>query len=172
MIRVARPDDLPVLREIERAAGSAFGDFGMAAIANDDPLTEELLAVFQRDGRAWVVADSDDQPVGYVLVSRVDGNGHVDQVSVHPTHSRQGLGRALLEEAEAWAEKCGLPALTLTTFVHVPWNAPYYERLGFRTLHADETGEGLRAVEDHERALGLALWPRVSMQRAVRRTPR
>jgi len=31
-IRVARADDLPALRELERAAGAPFRDIGMAAI--------------------------------------------------------------------------------------------------------------------------------------------
>lgn len=36
MIRSARVDDLPVLGDIERAAGAAFRDLGMAAVADAD----------------------------------------------------------------------------------------------------------------------------------------
>ena len=43
-----------------------------------------------------------------------------------------------------------MPAVTLTTFRDVPWNAPYYERLGFRTLAADEITPGLAAIRAHE----------------------
>ena len=39
---------------------------------------------------------------------------------------------ALIEHVAGWARAHGSPALTLTTFTEVPWNAPYYERLGFR----------------------------------------
>ncbi|MGH3698833.1 MAG: alpha/beta fold hydrolase [Pseudonocardiaceae bacterium] len=35
----------------------------------------------------------------------VDGNAHVEQVSVHPDHARQSLGAALLDTAAAWAEQ-------------------------------------------------------------------
>lgn len=167
MIRVARAEDLPSLREIERAAGSAFRDLGMAAVADDEPPALSDLAAFQQDGRAWVATDAADRPVAYLLISVVDGNAHVDQVSVHPTHARQRLGRALLDTADAWARQRGLPAMTLTTFADVPWNAPYYERLGFHVLDQHEVGEGLRQVEEHERSIGLAVWPRVSMRRAV-----
>jgi hypothetical protein len=36
MIRNARPDGLPVLRELERAAAEAFRDLGMDAVADDE----------------------------------------------------------------------------------------------------------------------------------------
>src|SRR6476646_10082429 len=54
VIRLARRDDLPALREVERAAGAPFRDVGMDAVADDEPPSIEELAVFQQDGRAWV----------------------------------------------------------------------------------------------------------------------
>src|SRR5918997_3435051 len=113
MIRVARSDDLPALRELERVAGAPFRDLGMAAVADDEPPSIADLAGFQRDGRAWVVADGADHPVAYILVAVVDGNAHVEQLSVPPSHARQGLGRALLDATAAWADERGLAALTL-----------------------------------------------------------
>jgi hypothetical protein len=59
----------------------------------------------------------------------------------------------------------GMPALTLTTFTEVPWNAPYYRRCGFRCLEEAELTPGLRELRDHEAALGLDRWPRVCMRR-------
>jgi len=168
MIRPARPDDLPALRGVEIAAGACFRDVGMAAVADDDPPTVAELAAYQEDGRAWVVADPADRPVAYLLVQIVDGNGHVEQVSVHPRHARQGLGRALLDTAAAWAAQRRLAALTLKTFAHVPWNAPYYERLGFRVLSGNDITPGLRRIQDHEARHGLTRWPRVTMSRALR----
>ena len=167
MIRTARPDDLPALRELERAAGAPFRDLGMTAVADDEPPSIADLAGFQDKGRAWVVADDEDEPVAYLLLDVVDGNVHIEQVSVHPDHARQGLGRRLLETADAWAAQHGLPALTLTTYRDVPWNAPYYERLGFRVLPEAQMTAGLRSIRAHEAARGLALWPRVTMHRTT-----
>lgn len=59
----------------------------------------------------------------------------------------------------------GVPALTLTTFTDVPWNAPYYLRCGFRVLDDEEIGPGLREIRRRERAHGLDRWPRVCMRR-------
>jgi len=51
----------------------------------------------------------------------------------------------LLDHVAGWAARRGLPALTLITFRGVPWNAPYYERLGFRELVPAELTPGLAA---------------------------
>ncbi|MGB3439283.1 MAG: GNAT family N-acetyltransferase [Actinophytocola sp.] len=160
MIREASPTDLPVLRDIERAAGEPFRDVGMAAIADDEPPTIETLTAYQRAGRAWVLGDP---PVAYVLADEVDGYAHIEQVSVHPGHARRGIGRALIDHVGEWAKGRGLAGLTLTTFADVPWNAPYYARLGF-TVVSDLT-PGLAAIRAHEATCGLDAWPRVAMRR-------
>jgi GNAT superfamily N-acetyltransferase len=160
VIREASLTDLPVLRDVERAAGAPFREVGMAAIADDDPPTIEVLTGYQRAGRVWVWGEP---PVAYVLVDEVDGHAHIEQVSVHPEQSRRGIGRALIDHVGAWAAARGLAGLTLTTFADVPWNAPYYARLGF-TVVTDPT-PGLLAVRAHETAMGLDRWPRVVMRR-------
>jgi predicted N-acetyltransferase YhbS len=158
-IRQVRADELPLLRAIERAAGECFRDVGMPEIADDEPLPVEELDRFRRGGTAWVAVDDADRPVAYLVAEPVDGGLHVEQVSVHPAHARRGLGRALLDEAGREA------ALTLTTFARVPWNAPYYARLGFRMLDESEWTPGLRAIRAREAAIGLDGWPRVCLRR-------
>lgn len=165
-IRAARASELESLRELERAAGAPFRELGMDQVADDEPPSVAELARFVEDAGAWVV-DEDGAPVAYLLVEVLDGAAHIEQVSVPPGHARRGLGRALLEVAAAWAADRGLPALTLTTFAEVPWNAPYYERLGFETLGDDDLGAGLRRLREREAALGLDRWPRVAMRRPV-----
>lgn len=169
MIRAAKPDDVARIRDIEVAAGQLFRVIGMDAVADDPPPSEEDLTVFQNDGRAWVATDSDDIPVAYILVETVDGWAHIEQVTVHPSHSRKSLGSALIDHAELWANGCGLSGMTLTTFRDVPWNAPYYERLGFVTIPEPAWSEGLRRIVSRERQHGLNAWPRVAMKRPGKR---
>ncbi|MFY1687133.1 GNAT family N-acetyltransferase [Plantactinospora sp. WMMB782] len=164
-IRPARPTDLPVLRDVERAAGRAFREIGMPEIADDEPPPVEALARHQRAGLAWVAVDADDLPAGYLVAEPVDGNLHVEQVSVHPRAARQGVGRTLIEHLAAHATANGVPALTLTTFADVPWNAPYYFRCGFVVLGESELTPGLAAIRAREAAHGLDRWPRVCMRR-------
>jgi GNAT superfamily N-acetyltransferase len=139
----------------------------MAAVAEDEPAEVAALAVYQKDGRAWVVADEGDHPVAYLLLTVLDGGAHVEQVSVHPDHARRGLGKSLLDTAADWARQKDLAALTLTTFADVPWNAPYYQRLGFRVLADDQLTPGLRHARQEETARGLDRWPRVAMRRQL-----
>ncbi|MFI0787133.1 GNAT family N-acetyltransferase [Streptomyces lydicus] len=161
IIHSPSPAELPLLRAIERAAGAPFRALGMAAVADDEPPTLAELTAFQRAGRA-LAAYVDGRPVGYLLRAPVDGCTHIEQVSVHPAHARRGIGRALIDRAE---RDGGPVALTLTTFAEVPWNAPYYARLGFRPLTDAELTPGLRALRAREAELGLDRWPRVGMRR-------
>ncbi|MFE5667555.1 GNAT family N-acetyltransferase [Streptomyces niveus] len=166
-IRPAVPADLPLLQDIERAAGEPFRAVGMAAIADDDPPAIDLLDRYLRAGHAWVTDDDTGHPVAYLIYDEIDGAAHIEQVSVHPTASGRGVGRALIEHLAGRAEHAGLAGLTLTTFADVPWNAPYYTRLGFRTLAENELTDGLREIRRAEAAHGLDHWPRVCMRRAT-----
>jgi GNAT superfamily N-acetyltransferase len=165
------PEDVPALQELERAAGETFRPLGMDRIADDDPLPAAELLRFGRAGLAWVGEDVDGTPVAYLAAEVVDGALHVEQVTVHPRAARRGLGGELLEHAAGLARARGLAALTLTTFRDVPWNAPYYERLGFRAVPEPGLGPGLRAVRRHEASIGLDAWPRVVMRRPVQDSP-
>jgi GNAT superfamily N-acetyltransferase len=166
-IRAARGAELPALQEIERASGQMFCDIGMPQIAEYDPWPLQALAASQEAGLLWVTAGGAEAPVAFLMAGMVDGCVHVEQVSVHPASARRGLGRALLEHAASRAAAGGLPALTLTTFAQVPWNAPYYTRCGFRILDDAEITPGLRAIRQQEAALGLDRWPRVCMRRDI-----
>lgn len=167
MIRLAEPADLPRLQEIEVAAGSIFRSVGMDEIA-DDPAPEiAWFEQYRADGRMWVWAAPGEPAAAFCAVEIVDGNAHVEQVSVHPDHGRRGLGAQLVDHVAEWARDRGLPEITLTTFADVPWNGPYYSRLGFVTVADADLGPGLLAVRAHETGRGLDRWPRIVMSRHV-----
>jgi GNAT superfamily N-acetyltransferase len=167
VIRLARADDFARLQDIEVAAGRAFAEVGMPSVAADEPFAVAELRQFQSDGRAWVVPGEHDVPVAYLVAEWVDGNVHIEQVSTHPDAAGRRLGRSLIEYVAGWARDRAAPALTLTTFVEVPWNLPYYERLGFRRLAPAQETDGLRAIRAAEAAHGLDRWPRCCMRREL-----
>ncbi|ALU96951.1 MULTISPECIES: GNAT family N-acetyltransferase [Streptomyces] len=175
-IRSARRSDLPVLQDIERAAGEPFRALGMAFVADDDPPPLDLLESYRQAGRCWVATDplsaTGDRPLGYVLADPVDDALHIEQVSVDPAAARRGIGRDLIAHLAALAARRGMTALTLTTFTDVPWNAPYYARIGFRVLAEGELTDGLRAIRAEEAQHGLDRWPRVCMRRELSPVPR
>ena len=167
-IRAVGADELEVLRDIELAAGVWFRDAGMPEIADNEPPPVEVLARYRLAGRAWAAVDDADRPVAYLVTDRVDGNDHIEQVLVHPEYARRGIGRRLIEHAADRAVDDGAPALTLTTFADVPWNAPYHLRCGFRVLDESQWTPGLPAIRRWEAAHGLDRWPRVCMRRDLR----
>jgi GNAT superfamily N-acetyltransferase len=149
-VRQARPEDVGRLQAIQLAAGSAFREIGMPTVADNPPLPADQLSGYRRAGRAWVAADEYDEPVGFVVADVVDSCAHIEQVSVHPAHARQRIGAMLLDHVAGWAAGQHLTGLTLITFRGVPWNAPYYERLGFRELAEPEVSPGLAALKAAE----------------------
>ena len=151
MLRHAVPDDIDDLVEIEVDAGRLFHLVDMPEVAADIPDRDELARI-QAQGRIWVAAD-DDHCAAYIVASTVDGHAHIDQVSVRPSYSRQGIGRRLVEHVEDWGRRRLLLGTTLTTFRDVPWNAPYYRRLGYRELTDVEIGPQLTAIVAHESSL-------------------
>lgn len=164
VIRAARAADGPALREIERLAGQRFRDVGLDDVAAHEPVPVEVLAGYAAGGRSWVAVDDGGEPIGFVLVDLVDGDAHVEELSVRPDRQGQGVARALLAHVRAWAAASGLSGVTLSTFSQVPWNRPLYEHLGFRVVPDDELGPGLRRVRAAEAARGLDPATRVCMR--------
>ncbi|MEV7193779.1 GNAT family N-acetyltransferase [Streptomyces sp. NPDC093510] len=169
LIRPVTAAELPALQDIERAAGEPFRALGMAAIADDEPPTVEELERFRRAGRAWAAVDEGGAPLAYLIAEPLPDAGalHIEQVSVHPRAARRGVGRALIEHAAERARAEGATALTLTTFADVPWNAPYYARIGFSPLAESDLTPALREIRAHEAELGLDRWPRLCMSRGL-----
>ncbi|MEV4640855.1 GNAT family N-acetyltransferase [Actinoplanes sp. NPDC049548] len=166
-IRATQVDDLEQIRAIEVRAGALFHDVGMPDIAEHPVPPAAVLARFVRGGRSWVVADDAGAPVAFVLVEVVDGLAHIEQVSVDPAYARRGLGRGLIDFVGRWAAERGHPALTLTTFRGVPWNGPYYVRLGFVELGEGELGPELARLMAVEAQHGLDPVERIAMRREL-----
>jgi len=165
-VRSARFEELQLLQVIEQRAGSSFRALDMTAVAEDDPPSLEHLGGYQRAGHAWV-AEHGGEVVGYLLVDVAAGSAHVEQVSVDPAHAGRRIGQQLLDAVAEWAREQELSAITLTTFELVPWNAPYYTRLGFAVVPTDEQSPQLRAIRSAEVERGLDAWPRVAMCRRL-----
>jgi GNAT superfamily N-acetyltransferase len=166
-IRPAHRDELTTLQDLELAAGVLFREIGMTDIAEHPPPPLEVFEQARATGLLWISVDSADRPTGFVLVKLIDGGVHIEQLSVHPEHQRQGIGRELIEYVDTWAAGRGTPLLTLTTFRNVPWNGPYYARLGFSEIPTDQLTPGLAEIRDAETAFGLDPAERIVMARKV-----
>jgi len=164
-IRVARPDEVPRLREIEDEAGTIFSGLGLIDEALDASFPLDDLARLVGLGQVWVGCLEDDLPVGMVIASVRDGAVYVEEMDVLPAHGRRGLGARLLGRVCIWAEAQGHAAVTLSTFRDVPWNGPFYRKHGFRDLQPAEWTPGMRAIRETEERQGLRVEARVFMRR-------
>lgn len=163
--RPARPSDLDTVQTIEMAAMALFDGLGLVEPFGTDPLPRPLLEEGVAANRLWVAVTPDDAPVGFSLATVVDGAGHLKELNVTPEHGRRGLGRRLVDTVLAWASGEGYAAVTLTTFRDVPWNAPFYARMGFQELEGDALSPELRRVFLAEAAGGELVDQRVVMRR-------
>ena len=163
-IRLSRADELATLPEIERLAAERFACFGLAEVFSQIVTPLKLLRERHDTGQVWVAAGDDDRPVGFAVVSILDGNAHLDELDVLPDHGRRGLGTALVETACTWARSVGYRAITLSTLRDVRWNAPFYVQCGFRILTEKEFTPALRGLLDSEARLGLPMKNRVLMR--------
>lgn len=164
--RLARLPDLSLLPDIERSAGKAFLDSSQAAVASDHVAPAEFYAPLTLQGLVWVVTE-DDAPFGFAYTEPFDDGLHLWEVAVRLDAQKRGAGRALVEAVIGDARARKLPAVTLTTFKDIPWNGPFYARLGFVEVPWTEATPRVAALRDHEAALGLDIANRCAMRFAL-----
>lgn len=167
LITQACPEHLSALPDIERQAALLFRgwDVPHAILEETTPLEEFQEA--QKAGLLWVALSPQHHPVGFALVERAGPLLHLEEIDVHPQHGRRGIGAALVEAVCTWARDCGCTQITLTTYHDIPWNEPFYARLGFEVLSMTELSDELRRRVDEETARGLDSARRVVMRKAL-----
>lgn len=148
---------------IEQAAAAVFSEADLPPEVRYRVTDRDTLADAQRDKRLWAALDDGRHVVGFALARVVGGNAHLEELAVHPQHGRQGIGSRLLGAVIRWARAGGFPGVTLITFRHLPWNAPFYERRGFVRLEYGDTGRFLRELIREEADAGLEARNRVAM---------
>jgi len=163
-IVAARPPDVRLLPAIELAAARLLAGHAPDAVLNETT-SEGTFERAQRDGHLWV-ALADDVPVGFAHVEVIEPDvAHLEEVDVHPEYARRGLGTRLVMQVCAWATAAGYQSVSLTTFRDVAWNMPFYARLGFEGVPAEQLSPVLRALVEDERRRGLEPSRRVVMRR-------
>jgi GNAT superfamily N-acetyltransferase len=156
------------LQAIERAAGARFRAVGMDDIAEGEPTPMSILEDRADEGRLYVALDEGGTPAGFLIWSPKDGSAYIEEVSAHPDHAGHRLAARMIdrlaEEVDGRHE-----ALTLATFREVPWNAPYYARLGFAEFPLDDAGPQHARAWRQQVENGLDMSRRLFMIRRVQR---
>jgi GNAT superfamily N-acetyltransferase len=164
-VEPARAEHVVALPAIERAAGRRFLGLGLPDEVLEDATSIEEFAEAQAAGQLWVALADDGDVVGFAFAHEHGGHAHLEELDVHPDHGRRGVGRQLVGAVCDWAARRRLGAVTLTTYRDIPWNAPFYRRLGFRAIPDAELSSELREIVLEETKRGLDPARRVVMRR-------
>ena len=167
LIRPTQPGDIDRLPAIETAAGELFRSVpDLAWLADEEPIAAAEHRRFVDTRLSWVAVDEGrvERVVGFLVGERHDAALHLVELSVHPDAQRRGVGTALLRRGIEEAERLGLPTATLTTFLDVPWNGPFYRSHRFEQIPHEELSKDLGRVLDAEREAGLPMDRRAAMQ--------
>ena len=162
-IKLAESENLSDLKEIELAAAELFFDDDLPAALKLDNTDLDEIEKARQENRLWLVIDNVSNKIfGFALLTHEDNQIHIKEIDVHPTHGQKGLGTRLLHNIIEWAKDQGYQFITLTTFRHLPWNVPFYQKVGFKIAKQSEL-RGRLAELFEEEAKGLDINNRVAM---------
>lgn len=135
-LRLARPEDAELMPAIEASAAALFhNDPSLAAIDFSDLWVPSELQSMIRKGHC-LVAHVGDEMAGFLVNEPFNRELHIWEMDVQPAYQQRGIGAGLIRACQIDARNAGFTAITLTTFRDVPWNAPFYQRLGFDEVTA------------------------------------
>lgn len=162
-LRLARPDDADHLPAIEAAAGALFQTIPeLTGVAGTHEIPADRHRRLIRKGHC-LTAFMGDKRVGFIATEPFRRELHVWEMSVHPEAQQRGIGAGLLRACLIDARNSGFRAATLTTFRDVPWNGPFYARLGFEEVTALDAHPRLAGELANEADDGLPIERRCAM---------
>jgi GNAT superfamily N-acetyltransferase len=170
-MRTGQLQDLDLLIDIDNDASTLFEQAGLhLEAARDREITLAARARWLKCLAAGTVLLSEDasgRSVGFAAVGERDSEPYLDQLSVRMDAMRQGIGTRLLFEALKMAARSQGRALWLTTYEHLSWNRPYYERHGFKSVAPEHCGDQMRDELSFERSLLPDPQHRIAMRREL-----
>jgi ribosomal protein S18 acetylase RimI-like enzyme len=135
-IRAARPEDARRLTELVSAA---YGHYVERLGFTPRPMTEDYAELLRE--KRVLVAERDGEIIGLVVLVTEDGSFFVDNVAVDPALRGTGIGRALLERAEAEALAAGHASIQLYTAAGMTENLALYDRIGYAEYARRHVGD-------------------------------
>ena len=164
IIRLAVPEDAQLLPAIETSAAQVFRLIDeLSWLAESLPMSIERHSQLIAVSTCWVALDAENRPQGFLSAEHHGNDLHIYELSVMQSMQGQGTGRRLIEAAMDYARSTRLSFVTLTTFTNVPWNAPFYSRMGFQTKATKDLDQRLAAILSEEYKYGFAPKSRCAM---------
>jgi len=158
-IRPADRTDVDTLNNIEDDAAKLFEQLGDRFSGIDlSPMSAAFYADVMSQNQITWMAEVRDEPVGFLRAKPIDDMLYCAELSVLRQHQGKRIGERLINTFLDYARTNGFAGVTGLTFEDVPWNGPYYKKMGFDFLTPDQFGPELKAItsSDVERALSKA----------------
>ena len=96
-----------------------------------DDSPEGIERYLRRNPETCFVAQEDGRIVGVILSGHDGRRGFIHHTAVHPDHRGKGIVTALVEEAMAALERCGIHKAALVVFARNQAGNDFWERRGF-----------------------------------------
>ena len=125
-IHRARPEDAPFVSKI---ATDAYRPYVRRIGRRPAPMVADFAALIDV-AEVWVAVDF-AEILGYIVMRPLQDEIHIENVAVSPPRHGGGVGKALLNFAEAEAQRIGVARLTLYTNALMRENLALYPRLGW-----------------------------------------
>ncbi len=165
-VGLARPDEAERCPEIEARASVLFPEEDVPKASDDSANDVETFAEAVEE-ECLLVARVGGEVVGFALVELDDPEPHLEELDVLPEFGQRGIGRALVDATCERAAAAGFASITLSTFRHLAWNAPFYARAGFVVVPPEDWTPALARRAEEEAQAGLDPEKRVMMRRAL-----
>jgi len=137
---LAQPKDCEHLPDLERAAATLFSDQDLPLSLKQSATSLETLRAAQASQRLWVAFLESPQPVGFMLITSInETQDYIEELSIHSDYTGKGIGKAFLAHVEIARRTQGVKEMWLTTFEHVPWNGPFYARMGYENMKPEHS---------------------------------
>ncbi|WP_273827630.1 GNAT family N-acetyltransferase [Providencia rettgeri] len=163
-IRLATSADAKYLPAVEASAGQAFTSIEKYKwLAEGDGQTEQDHLDCIAEQLEWVAVNDSGELIGFINAESHHDSLFICEVSVCQQWQGQGLGKQLIKQVLDAALARNITTVTLTTCRDVPWNAPYYQRLGFEILNKSQLTDTLRDILQYEIDAGFQATDRCAM---------
>ncbi|WP_169753910.1 GNAT family N-acetyltransferase [Photobacterium aquae] len=168
VVRRAEFEDITNINQIEKRAGNAFSSMPMdflCSLPQEIPLHSYGFYEKKIRSNELFVAEIENKVVGFICISNINEESaiHVSEFAVDYTYQKRRIGFQLINVVIELAKKKH-KSITLTTFSNVPWNAPFYEKLGFVTIDKSQLNERLVLLLAQESEMGLPKEYRCAMR--------
>ena len=114
---------------IAACVDAAYAHFVPRIGRKPGPMLDDYAEVIRR--ARVTVAESGGKVVGLVVLDRTAEGFLLENVAVDPARKGKGLGRALLEHAEAEAKRAGFDSIYLYTHEMMAENRALYTKIGY-----------------------------------------